>query len=389
MIRFVLDFCQKMFMKKQLACASSQLVVNYMELSNKNSVLLISHDASLSGAPVALLRMAEVLREMGYSIYFLSPTDGSIRSELENRGISFDVFPDISSIIAEVASKFSFIVVNTSVNGNVITRLSGLTVPVIWWIHESRAVYSPECVSQLPLSLNSNIHVYAGGSYARRVIKSFRPQYAVQELIYTTEDLLLFSPRNMVTCSPMQHQRRLIFACVGSIEERKGQDILVKAIESLPKSILSSCLFLFVGRVFSEEIYNKIRSLCKRYPEQVKYVSPMDLETLRQFYNSIDVLICSSRDDPMPVVVADVLSLGKIVICSNNTGSAELLRQYSSGFVYETDSDKQLASCICKVVMLSGEQIICEARKGREVFERTFSHEVFSNNLRKLLSKIL
>ena len=41
-----------------------------------------------------------------------------------------------------------------------------------------------------------------------------------------------------------------------------------------------------------------------------------------------------SRDDPMPAVVTESMSLGKPSICSQNTGAADFIEHYDAGYTY-------------------------------------------------------
>jgi glycosyltransferase involved in cell wall biosynthesis len=50
-------------------------------------------------------------------------------------------------------------------------------------------------------------------------------------------------------------------------------------------------------------------------------------------------LICASRDDPMPVVVTEAMMFSKVCICSENTGSANIIQDGNSGFVYKDNSE--------------------------------------------------
>lgn len=61
-------------------------------------------------------------------------------------------------------------------------------------------------------------------------------------------------------------------------------------------------------------------------------------------------IVCSSRDDPMPVFMTEGMMMSKICICSENTGTATLIENGKNGFVYANNDYKELANKIMYVI---------------------------------------
>ena len=120
---------------------------------------------------------------------------------------------------------------------------------------------------------------------------------------------------------------------VGMQEERKGQDLLIQAIRRLPPELLKKCLFVFVGKPCYAPILTEILAITEEYPRNVLHIEELSRQDMLSLYMQIDCLICASRDDPMPIVVTEAMLMSKSVICSEHTGSADLLKQKDAGLI--------------------------------------------------------
>ena len=358
----------------------SFIVRSYLLPSKKRKCLLISHEATLSGAPVVLYNVAKILKNNGWVPVILSPYDGPLFREARRSNIIMYRchWKNIACCAQYGAKHYDLIVINTAVNGYIVDRIQNCAkCPVLWWIHESAAVYSDACIRQLPVAVTSSIRILAGGAYAKRQIEHYRPNYEIQTLLYPSLDL-----KGIITERNDEKSRKINFYCIGTFEKRKAQDLLVMAIKRLPINILKDCIFSFIGRIGSKEIYNSAQSLVDLPHTQCVVLDSMPLDQLYQEYQKMDILVCPSRDDPMPVVIADALSLGKIVICSSNTGSAELLRINNAGFVFESDSVSDLVKAIDKAITLvqqKNKRLYYSAR-ARHTYDNYFSEKAFLRN---------
>ena len=89
----------------------------------------------------------------------------------------------------------------------------------------------------------------------------------------------------------------------------------------------------------------------------------------------------------MPIVVTEALSLSKLVICSENTGSAELLKRNNSGLVYPDNDPEQLAHCILQVLEHSN-QMESFKTAARQTYEEFFSKEAFDSAVFEVLNEV-
>lgn len=350
-------------------------------------VLLISHELSLTEAPMALLEMTRSLVDIGYKPVVLSPKDGPLRKKLCDREIAVAIVPDLYKVdvVYNTASAFTFVVSNTILTGPVIKALNGTDNKVLWWIHESDDVYTDVAVSAMPKGLFPNISVMAVGALAKERLLEHQQAYHADELLYCipemqrTDDIVLF--KETVTGIKT-------FAIVGTLEPRKGQDILLEAMLALPEETAKQCRFVFVGSEEDKYVAEAVKDAARNKPDRIIYISAIDPDRRRSLYENIDCLICASREDPMPMTVAEACQLFKPVICSENTGSAELIQANDAGFIYHNNNPEELRDCISAVV--NGDDSILEkmGNNARKVYESYFAEGDFRKHLLKAIEQL-
>ena len=167
---------------------------------------------------------------------------------------------------------------------------------------------------------------------------------------------------------------------------RKGTDILVKAIRLLPETVLRSCIFIFAGILYEAAMEPYLSNLKKDYPDQVIVTGEIPLAEVYHLYPKVDYLISPSRDDPMPVVIAEAMSMGIPAICSEHMGSAEIIRKHNSGYVYAPNNARKLKAAIVKTFHLPAEEYRLLSRNARSAYEQEFSEEVFERRIQEVFA---
>lgn len=186
--------------------------------------LLLSHMLSYSGAPIALLSMAQSMQRLGYQPVVASLFDGPMRNEFLAAGI--DVWQRIDP------RQVAFVVANTVQSVPTALRLKRYDIPLAAWIHESAAVVDMLGMKLQDIQLDQLDMVWVPARFQF-------PEFAEHVRPYALHQL-----RNLVR----QDFFRLtsgsrVFAVTGVWEARKGQDDLVR-LASLSGV---SCSFRFIG----------------------------------------------------------------------------------------------------------------------------------------------
>lgn len=346
------------------------------QLGKKHRVIVFSHELSLTGAPIVLHQAVKLLMENGYFAVLVSLKDGPLYKEFYKLGVPviIDESIEYNDFWRNICLDFDFAIANTICMHRVIERLGKSGIPVMWWIHDAEIGY-PYLSQFLPNKVETNIKVYCVGGYAQKVLKKYRPHYESEILLYGIEDF-----GKQKTDIHLNLKKKIIFCNVGYISERKGQDILAHAIKEMAPEIRKICLFIFIGKIGSKQVYEAVEEIAKEWPENVEYYNEMPHDELYDFYNQIDCMICSSRDDPMPTFLTEAMMLSVPCICSENTGTAHLIEDGENGFIYRNNDSMELASVIEKVI----NEFDClddVRKKSRQIYEHFFSMEKFKNNL--------
>lgn len=351
----------------------------------EKKVLVLSHELELTGAPVALRYLVLELKREGMCPVVASPKDGPLADVLAEDGVPVLTLPILMStgVVRQIGRNFDLVVANTIVTAPLIQQLDA---PVIWWVHEAQGSYVPWTLKGMPQTLPDRVSVYAVGPYAGKVLKDHRPDYRVEELLYCVPDRRE-TPEEPVSL-PETAQGKTVFCLVGTLVPHKGQDILVRALDTLPRNVREKGCFVFVGAPFDARIAGQVRDFCHRNPENALYLERLSQGQVQSLYRQAECLICASRQDCMPMVVTEAMAQGMTIICSENTGSAPLLAAQKGGLIYENDSPEALARCV-QAVLEDPEAFREMGSAARRIYESYFSESAFRGNCRRAVEKAL
>ena len=351
-------------------------------------VLAISHELSLTGAPVVFQQAIDVLRRHGYTIHVISPSDGPMYDTLHQSGVSVSydrlLFQREEPYWAQIAASYDIVMVNTIFGCAAVERLQSYGIPIFWWLHEAWTLF-PGLAPAMPDRIAPNVHVYCVSDYSLKVCKRLKPAYCPGRLIYGLQDLLDTSFQE----HRIQKKARMIFTQIGYLHDLKGQDILLKAIHLLPPDIAEQCQFLFIGKNGQESIFQLVNAACQKEPDKIRYLGQLPRQDVLSVIRDSDCLICASRDDSMPAVLAEGWMFSTPCICSVHTGTAALIQNGQNGLVYKNDNPKALARCIQTFVALSDFQRKNLGVQGRKTFESVFDLSIFQQNLLDIFSDLL
>lgn len=358
-------------------------------IENRKRILMISHDSLLGGATIAFQYAARALKRNGYYIVWLVQEEGAMLDELERDGIDYIVDPSFkgSDEWLNYATNFELVMCSTILLGIQVELLKNMGVTVIWWVHEAREYYDSSIISKLTEQNLDKLNVWCGGIYAEKTFREYFAGISTEVMVYGVPDYTSDEDiyNEVIIENPMN---KMIFLSIGTIESRKGQDILVEAIRKLDPVVRERCIFAFVGKVIQENIYAKICKVADEYPESVIFMKPVDRKTLMRMYHQSDVVLCTSREDPMPVFMTECMMQSKVAICSENTGTAGVLTDGYDGFIYHNNSADELKKKITYVLNNKNDmqQVGDNARK---TYEKIFSMEVFEKKLQNHIKEIL
>ena len=120
----------------------------------------------------------------------------------------------------------------------------------------------------------------------------------------------------------------------------------------------------------------------------MKVFGSIDHGDLLKIYSEIDVVVCPSRNDPMPVVLAEAMMNKKICVASDMTGTAEMIIPYENGLVCHAGDVDSLSQQI-EWILDHKEQLGSMGEKAYEVYRQNFSQEQFQIRLCRIVDNII
>jgi glycosyltransferase involved in cell wall biosynthesis len=349
-------------------------------------LLFVSHDLSLSGAPMMLFHAAAWCRRHGMFVTVMAPEDGPLRAKFEAEGIPLIIDPLVEaeheSFIA-FARDFDCVIANTIRTSPVVRALKNEKVPVVWWLHEPGSVgehylgEAPALRASMPLPdlllapSENTAAVYR--PYTERPVKCLRN--AIPDI------------RGPVGDEP-EAARPLRFLLLASVEPRKGQDIFVKALAKLPKEIQRAAQFEIAGRILDPDFWPTIDSIAKQI-ENLSVTGAISHADAIAKLNAADVIVSPSRDEAMPTVtILEAMSLGRAIITSNVGGAAEAFTDGENALLVRPESPDELAAAIRRLIEKPA--LVRElGRKARQTYEEGFTIERFGAEFSELVSETI
>lgn len=348
------------------------------EKENSRDILILTHQLNRTGAPIVLKALAKVFLDRGDFPVLMSPIDGPLREDFLEMGVTVIIDESMSSghwLFEHFARNFDLVVANTLGASMAVKALSDSLPPILWWIHEGE--YAFKCFApQLPKNAGKNTKIYPGGEYVRRFLKAagLPCQAPLYYGIPKDADQLELGDGLL---------EKNLFLLVGSIEKRKGQDILLAAIRKLPQDHREKAKFCFVGEVLETGVQRRLDEAMLQNPN-IEVLSPMSKEDLYKLYAKCAAVVIPSRDDPMPVVGTDAFMLGKLCICSDHTGTAALIEDGVNGFTFPNE-DADALSQILQSVMDHPDRVRTIGDAGKQIYENMFTFESFRERIATVL----
>lgn len=339
--------------------------------SEKN-VLLVAHELTRNGVSVVLMHLSMLLKEMGYNVMMAGLIGGGLEEELQSTGI--DYIPHLSVCyksdkFKEFVSKLDFMVVGAVGSADVVNSLADTDVPILWWMHES----NDQNFIDFSIMERHNIHYYAGGT---RVVKKFKEFYPSRHI----EKLLYFLPDDYLV---MGHEEPIRIAVIGALNYRKAQDIFVDAVRKIPKDEKKNISFDLVGTVVEPVI--DVQKVVSENPE-ISYLGELTQEELKKYFSSLDILVCCSRDDPMPVVVTQAMQYGIACVVSDQVGQSDYITNGENGYVFKSEDVHELTEILRSILR---EQKIRElGEKSKIIYKEYFSAAAMRTNMERIIHNI-
>lgn len=318
-------------------------------------ILFIGHDASLTGAPILLLKFLKWIKQYDKSlrIYILLINGGELLEDFKAIGKVFIINSQtkkniLSSILIKLGynkkkrlikkiRNFNFEVLffNTIATLNLLKSLKNDN-KVLLYIHELEIAINVFVKNGDIKIYDHLIHRYISVSKAVKdnLINSHGIDEAKIQTIYSFPQITKANYTKSEILKELNIPKNsFIIGNVGRADLGKGIDLFLQIAISFLK-INKQAVFIWVGYV----------------PSEIKFFIEKDIETLglkskillvgqqnipANFYQLFDIFLSTSREDSFPLSVLEAASYCLPVLCYNNSGGAvEFVEDKKNGFVF-------------------------------------------------------
>ncbi len=358
----------------------------YKSNANKTGLLLVSHDLSLSGAPMMLLHAALWCRNQGDFVVVMAPEDGPLGEKFKAEGIPLIIDPLVEAeheSFGRFAREFDCVIANTVFSAPAVRALANENVPVAFWLHEPGSVgeHYMRADPRLRAALPQADVLIAPSAWTGAVYQPFndRPVRCLRNAI---------PDFGVQSSMPNESSRQIRFLLLGSFEPRKGQDIFVQAIASLSGELQNAAQFEMAGRILDHEFARKVNATAKGLPS-LSVTGARDHAQALVLLADADVVVSAARDEAMPTVtVLEAMSLGKAIIATAVGGAQEVMRDGKDSLLVRPEDAHALAEAIGRLIEDRAlvRQLGAEARR---TYEKNFTIDRLGKEFREVIAEAI
>lgn len=360
-------------------------------MNKKKRVMVIGHEASLSGAPVLLLNLFRLLIEKELvNVQFVIRRDGPLAKEYkklapvvvlkaQDYGHEKNIFLKIRNFIT---NKINLVIIlfraffcdyffcNTTVNGKLLRWFYFHRKPVVTYVHELEKVidfYLKQGDAVLPLSVAQVIAYPSAATKQMLHTKYNIPDQKLKKLLYYfpfTENQYnskkAFEKKRLFREKSGFSENDFLVGTMGTISERKGIEMYIDVCKKTV-SINPLIKFVWIGAFESNEQEVELRNSIQKnqLAKNLIFTGPLEYDIYN--FSPFDIFFLSSREDTYPLVVLEAAMMKVPTICFSDSGGIVEFINNDAGWMIDDFSTIQAANKIIQlqrmknIVQLQGE----------------------------------
>lgn len=312
------------------------------------NVLLLSHQLDFSGAPIALLRLAETMIAQGHSVALLSLKNGPLGADFVKLGVK--QFNTLQAHNYDLYFANTFLTVPTAL------KLAPSSEKILAWIHESRHFFKLYGVDENKFGLSQLKRAVFPAAFMLEEYRDLMPHCGLGQL------------RNFVSMRGIEPIFSFsdCYAVTGSWELRKNQVALVKHAEQT----LINIRFNFIGANKPPSITDTRHHFCGQVPVMLA----------KALIAGSSGLISAAQSEAQPLTVIESAMSGKPVLLSDIAAHRELKQLIPSIVTFDSKDAESFKAAFEAI----SQQTQRELKDGARLAEMYFGHSAFDHAIRKL-----
>lgn len=374
-------------------------------MEQKRNVLYITHDSSVTGAPMSLLDFLVHIKNT-VNVYVVAPSMGFFVEKLKEQQIPCFIIPftsvsvpksvtDInlkkrlelnnfkaSEKVLEIVEKEKIDVIhsNTSVIDIGILTALHANIPHVWHIREflyEDMAHEYCCSNEIKQKLfDRSCEITISSAVENAFMNRWRKKTFQ---VYDGIDLTRISHN-------INQEKRLNIIVVGTIAERKGQLEVVKAVSILAKQGLNPRLIIVGSKqgfyVDLLRLYVKQQKL-----EEIVFFTGETTE-IQQYLCDGGIAIMPSRNEALGRVTIEYMAAGLPVIGAKSGGTIELIGEGEErGYFYKPGDSNDLAQAIIRC--FNDKNVNAKILAAKEFVDETFEPQKCAKTIAKLYDEVI
>lgn len=176
--------------------------------------------------------------------------------------------------------------------------------------------------------------------------RSMLNRFAIHHIPYSI-DTEAYQPIDQEKCRDVlgiaPNKKVLMFGAASLKDERKGSDLLIKALQHLPESLKSEILLLTLG-----DGGEKIAELVGIPTLNLGYVNSDRLKSIA--FSSSDLFVFPTRADNLPLVLQESMACGTPMVSFNDGGVPDLVRPNITGYLAQPENTQDFCNGIVQLL---------------------------------------
>lgn len=330
-------------------------------------ILLVTHEATFTGAPQLCRKIGDELLNHGFSVIYLALEQGAAVSLFSRSGGAFFYAPQNSAELAGCLERLTRMgvrkaLLNTAISGICAEPLKKNGWRVIGLVHEMWAscmicnaqegicslarwadtvVFPAKCVEE-------NFNKLCGGRKKANSVILRQSMY--KETIPSTDDIL--RARRSIGA----HDEIRVVLCAGAFNFGKGADLLPVVAQELARQrpqLAQNTIFVWLGLTENDPYAQWVKAMTRQMGLENRVLYRPYCENEREYMamlSAADIFLLPSREDSMPSVLLEAISVKTPIIAFEKSGGAEELLSDGKGLLVPYMDMKQMAQAIDRLL---------------------------------------
>jgi glycosyltransferase involved in cell wall biosynthesis len=379
----------------------------------QNKILIITHEASRTGAPLVMLHflkwlkvnkpeiMVDVLALKGGALesdfkvncneyynyqYFIKPNKISLFNRVLLKFKLVEKVDNEVKFIKKICQKkYNLIYANTIVALPIATRLvsESKSSKLIAHVHELNAIIRAGLPSFKSLSKSINQFIAPSQLVKKNLIDNWSISANIIDVVYECANI------EVSNTSDLNRKKEAVFTvgASGTVHWRKGHDVFLQLARYINSNYPDYNInFEWVGRIPENEKIILEEDLNKLDLKE-RIVFTREVENPSKYFSNFDVFVMTSREDPFPLVCIEVGMLGKPIISFDKAvGTNEILKE-AGGYIVPYLNIELMSEKIIDYYN-NPELIVNHGNKNKKAFSQ-FTPEIICPELYSVIEKTM